>query len=121
MSGFRLEHTHGVSQFVPRPVEFSEEMMSVHSQLIVLARRTLRRFPPFVGQQPVLFEAGEQRIERTFHHYQFGFLQPGDDVDGIACLPTEQEQDAVFQHALAHLRFGIVYIHIAGLFDGVSF
>jgi hypothetical protein len=42
-----------------------------------------------------------------------------DDFVGIRGLAVDEQQDAVLQHALPHLRFGVVYVHFRNDF-GVS-
>jgi len=109
MSCFQI--VDGCGQFVPGLVESHEELFAFGGQGVVLTWRSLCALLPFVGEQTVLLQSREQGVERTLHHQQLGLLQAANDVAGIGRCALQQEQDAVFEHPLSHLRFRIVDVH----------
>ena len=58
------------ADFVPASFQFDQSFSTFSGEEIILARRTLSRFDPFIVQDAILLEACEQRIECAFDDYQ---------------------------------------------------
>ena len=102
---------HRLVQLFPGCFQFTEKDFSFFRQPVIFTWRTLRRLNPFITQQVVVLQTGEQRIKCTFHYNQSGFFQLLNDIRSVSRLLVKQQHDAIFKHALAHLRLYIVYIH----------
>ena len=100
-----------IAQFAPGHLQLTQKSFSFCGQPIVFARRSLRGLYPFVTQQIIVLQTGEQRIERTFHHNEPRFLQFLYNILSISRLFMEQQHDTIFKHALAHLRLYIINVH----------
>ena len=62
------EEVDGVADLVPGGLELSEEFEPKRGYGVVFPRRPLEGFFPSVGEESVIFEAGQQRIESAFHY-----------------------------------------------------
>ena len=102
---------HRVGKSVPGTFQFFQKLLPFRSQSIILAGWSLRGLHPLVRQESVVLQAGQQRVKRAFHHNQPGLFQLLDNIGRLSRLPVQQQQNAILQHPLAHLRFYIVYIH----------
>lgn len=90
-------------KFAPCGIELCEDVVALGCEDVVFAWWSLGALLPFVREESVVFEACEQRVERTLDYEQVGFLKLGNDVARVTCLLTEEKHDAVFEHAFAHL------------------
>ena len=105
-----LQDSDRGGHLVPADVELLQGLLSLSGQRVIFPRWSLGALLPFILQQSVFLQPVEQRIERSFHHNHLCLFQPPDDVVGIEGPVSEQEEHAIVEHALSHLRFGVVYI-----------
>lgn len=83
-----LEIVHRTLKLAPSAVELLENCMSVGREHIILSWWPLRAFLPLIGQETIIFESGEKRIECSFDDEQIGFLEFCYNIARIACLLT---------------------------------
>ena len=86
--------------------------MPLGGEGVVFAWRPRLAFLPFVFEDSVFLETGEQGIEGTLHDYHVGLTELFDDVVGITCALFQQEHYAVFEETFTHLCPGVVCIHV---------
>ena len=113
--------SHGSGQLIPSTIEAGQEEFTLGGEGIILARRALGRFAPFVAEQPIVLQAGELRVKGSFDHYQLSILQTDNDVRGIRSLLPQKQHHAILQHSLPHLRFCVVNIHTSFLNKTISY
>ena len=104
-----------IVDFVPSRAHFLEHLAPERGDVVVFARWSFLRLFPFVGEFVLFAHTVEERVERAFHHYHVCVAERADDVGGICPAFGEEQQDAVFEHSLAHLRLDVVYacfIHV---------
>ena len=65
---------NGGFELLPGGCELGEELAADVSHFVVLSGRSGGGFLPLVGEETVVFEAGEQRVECTFDHNEVRLL-----------------------------------------------
>ena len=84
-------------------MELPEEFEAERGDGVVFARGTLHGFFPAVGEKSVVFEAGEEGVEGSFHHDEVSVLQACDNFRGVGVATLQEEKHAEFEHPFAHL------------------
>ena len=103
---------HRVGKSVPGTFQFFQNSSPSGVSPVILAGWSLRGLHPLVRTGVRRSSGGSATgIKRAFHHNQPGLFQLLDNIGRISRLPVQQQQNAILQHPLAHLRFYIVYIH----------
>ena len=105
------EEVDGVADLVPGGLELSEEFEAERGDGVVFARGALEGFFPAVGEESVIFEAGQERVEGTFHYDEVRFLEACDHLGGVGVASAEDEKYAELKHSFAHLGFQVVDVH----------
>lgn len=93
-----------LGEFFPRVLHEYERFASSVGQPVVFSRRASGGFDPVVRDEAVVLHAGEERVERSFHHDEVSFLEGGDNVRSVGFPMPDDHQYRVLEYALAHLR-----------------